>query len=247
MVKSKDNSYSRRKMAICHKKGFSQETRRQQVHAPTGSWRWEPQRCSCCHWSPKLFSISGLQWHHILGPKAPSFWTSHQSPHQGIFKRPRFNHKVLFVSLGEHHSLHSCTATAGFRTPTQSPSLLLLHMCDANEYHLHHQVTMLTLPKSVALCFLKQKENVFSFTTFTPSQGMWGALFTPKNPWAMPIWAPPPKRSSWQVRRYRADNRQIFESTNWRLNDWQTASPHEKLCYSNTIVMGAKSMSILDL
>lgn len=44
MVKSKDNSYSRRKMAICHKKGFSQETRRQQVHAPTGSWRWEPQR-----------------------------------------------------------------------------------------------------------------------------------------------------------------------------------------------------------
>lgn len=192
---------------------------------------------------PKLFSISGLQWSHSLGPRMRHFPSEQvTSLHTKEFlKDPALPTKFYLLV-----SALSTPVTAGLRTPTQSPSLLL-HLCDANQHHLHHQVTMLILQKWVALCFPKQKENVFSFITFTPFQGMWGALFAPKNPWHMPIWAPPPKRSSWQVRRYRADNRQTFESTNWRLNDWETTSPHEKLCYSNTIVMGAKSMSIPDL
>lgn len=61
--------------------------------------------------------------------EAPFFWTSHQSPHQGIFKRPNFTHKVLSVSSCGQCSLHSCAGTAGLRTPTQSPSLPHCSMC----------------------------------------------------------------------------------------------------------------------
>lgn len=83
-------------------------------------------------------------------------------------------------------------------------------------------------------CFPRQKVNLFSFINFTPSLGPCRAWLTPE---LRAYTCCSRAGSKQQVHGYRTDNKQTSQSTNWKLNDWQTTSPYEKLCYSNTIIL----------
>lgn len=167
--------------------------------------------------------------------KVPFFWTCLQFP-------------ILRISeKGPVHPL-SCSC-GGWQSPSTPESL------DLPPFSLHHCMVLCVLNDtapsqpshpawSSTLCFPRQKVNLFSFINFTLSQGPCRAWLTPEL-CAYMCYSRAGSRQ--QVRGYRIDNKQTSQSTNWKLNDWQTTSPYEKLCYSNTIVLWAKSMSIPDL